>query len=471
MFDPSSYTIASHLFVRLLGFIYFFAFGAFLFQIKGLIGKNGILPLEACLREIRSAYPKNYYLLAPMVFWLNCSDDALKGVVAAGTAAAVLLMFGVYPPVMLFLLYILYLSIVVAGQDFLAFGWEGFLLEVTVNAFFLSLTDIPNIMVWISINLLLFRFHIQSGAVKIQSKDKNWRNLTAIAYHYLSQPIPNSVAWYAHKLPMWFQKLSTLLMFIVELAVPFGIFGPDWMRLGVFFCFFGLQWTIWATGNFSFLNHLTAVFSVILIANVYLEGWFSAPSISPPSDITMWPCTLAGTVLAALQLIQLYTHFVPKVDLLKFLRPFSRFFLINRYGIFAIMTTGRREVIFEGSDDGVEWKEYAFYHKPSEVDRRPRRISPYQPRIDWQAWFLPLGGGRHEAWMQLFMYHLLKGTPDVTALVRVNPFKDHPPKYVRAALYDYAFTTFKEKKETGNWWKRRFLGLFAPSMMLKDKGT
>lgn len=467
MFDPSSYTIAAHLFPKLLGFIYFFAFGAFFFQITGLIGKNGILPLGLYLKEIKESYPKNCYFLLPSVFWINSSDASLKGVVVTGTIASVLLMIGISPPILLLLLYILYLSIVSGGQDFLSFGWEGFLLEITANAFFLSLTDVPNIMVWISINLLLFRFHFQGGAVKLQSRDKNWRNLTAVAYHYLSQPIPNAIAWYAHKLPMWFQKFSTLLMFIIELIIPFFIFGSDATRLIVFFCFIGLQWSIWVTGNFSFLNHLTAVLSILLVANVYLEGWFSIPQITDSWDATVWLCTLAGTLLTGLQLAQLYNHFFPSYRLSILYRLFSRFHLINRYGIFAIMTTGRREVVFEGSDDGDEWKEYTFYHKPSEVNRRPKRISPYQPRIDWQAWFLPLGDNRRELWMQQFIYHLLKGTPEVLGLLRTNPFTDHPPKFVRVALYDYAFTTFKEKKETGNWWKRKYLGLFVSPSMLK----
>ena len=206
MFDPASYTFAAALFPRLLGFIYFCAFGAFLFQIKGLISSNGILPLADHLSWLRKQLPKRCYRLAPTLFWLNCSDQALMAVIAIGTALSVLLMFGIFPPLLLLLLYVLYLSIVTAGQDFLSFGWEGFLLEITVNAFFLSLTSPPNLMVWISLNLVLFRFHLQGGAVKLQSKDPNWRNLTGVAYHYQSQPIPNMVAWYAHKLPMWFQK-------------------------------------------------------------------------------------------------------------------------------------------------------------------------------------------------------------------------------------------------------------------------
>ena len=466
MFTPESYTIVATLLPRLLGFIYLFAFGAFLFQIKGLIGKNGILPIGLYLTALQSKYAYRAYRLAPTVFWFNSSDAALMGVVATGTALSILLMFGIYPTLILFILYFLYLSIIVAGQEFLCFGWEGFLLEITVNAFFISLSTPPNLMVWISINLLLFRFHLQAGAVKLQSRDPNWRNMTALAYHYQTQPIPNVVAWYMHKLPLWFHKFSTVFMFIVELIMPFGIFGPDWMRLGTFGCLAGLQFVIWFTGNLSFLNHLTFVFCTILIANTYLMPWIAIPPMEPAAWGVDTLCTVAGTLLIILQCVQLWDHFVPNPLFSLWQNKISRYHFCNRYGIFAIMTTKRHEIIFEGSDDGVNWKEYTFYHKPSEITRRPRRISPYQPRLDWQAWFLPLGSYRYDNWMANFIYHLLKGTPEVLALIRGNPFPDHPPKYVRTQIYEYVFSTPKEKKEHGWWWHRHLIGQFtAPSSL------
>lgn len=465
MFTPESYTIASELFVRLLGFIYFFAFGAFLFQIKGLLGTHGILPVSTFLYWVKRSYPRRCYTLVPTLFWLNSSNAMLMAVVAAGTLLSVLLMGGIFPPLMLFLLYFLYLSVVSAGQDFLSFGWEGFLLEITVNAFLLSLSTPPNPMVWISINLVLFRFHFQGGAVKLQSGDPNWRNLTAVAYHYQSQPIPNTVAWYAHKLPMWFQKLSTLMMFIIELIIPFAIFGTDEMRLVAFFAFVGLQFFIWITGNFSFLNHLTVVLSTILVANVYLVPWISPPELQPASIGVSILCTILGTILVTLQIMQSYHHFFPNRTFEKWLNKVSHFHLCNRYGIFAIMTTTRYEIVIEGSDDGVEWKEYAFFHKPSEITRRPRRVSPYQPRIDWQAWFLPFGRYGEE-WFGSLLIHLLKGTPDVLKLMRVNPFPEKPPQYIRSLAYEYVFSTAKEKKENGWWWRRTLVEVFTKPFRL-----
>lgn len=466
MFTPESYTIALSLFVRLLGFIYFFAFGAFLFQIKGLIGEHGILPITRHLEWLKKNYPKRCYRLVPTVFWLNSSDKALMSVVALGMVLSVLLMLGVYTALILFLLYFLYLSIISAGQDFLGFGWEGFLLEITINAFFISLSTTPNIFLWISLNLVLFRFHIQAGAVKLQSQDVNWRNLKAVFYHYQSQPIPNTIAWYVHKLPMWFHKASTFLMFVIELIVPFGMLGPDWMRILVFAAFAGLQLMIWLTGNFSYLNHLTVVLSLILISNAYLP-WFEVPIPEAVPWIIYAICFLAGISLTALQLVQLWQHFFPNTAFHRLFRMLNPFHVVNRYGIFAVMTTKRYEIIFEGSDDTITWKEYSFYHKPGEVDRRPKRISPYQPRLDWQAWFLPFSTPESNPWVENLIYHLLKGTPEVLKLIKGNPFSSHPPKYIRTVVYDYIFTTFEEKMKTGAWWNRTYVGLFTPPMHLK----
>lgn len=467
MLSPESYTIVSALFPRFLGFIYFFAFGAFLFQIKGLIGTKGILPIADYLNLLRRHYPRTCYRIAPTLFWTNCSDTMLTSVITAGTVLSLLLIFGVFPTLLLGLLYILYLSIISVGQDFLSFGWEGFLLEITINAFFLSLASPPNLMVWVSINLLLFRFYLQSGAVKLQSRDKNWRNLTAIAYHYQSQPIPNTIAWYAHKLPMWFHKSSTLLMFIIELIVPFGIFGNESIRLGVFLAFFGLQFMIWVTGNFSYLNHLSVVLSTILISNTYFASWFNFSTLSiPPIGIINIIGYFAGTTLTILQLVRLWQHFIPNSLFYRWLHILAPYHIVNQYGIFAIMTTTRYEIIFEGSDDGDVWKEYHFFYKPSEITRRPRRISPYQPRIDWQAWFLPLGHYRYDPWFENFIYRLLCGTPEVLSLIRTNPFPKDPPRYVRTLIYEYEFSSMKEKKEKGWWWKRKPIGIFTHPVCL-----
>lgn len=469
MWDPSEYTISIDLFFRLLGVIYFFVFSPFIFQIMGLLGSRGILPINDYLKAIKRVYGRKAYRLVPSLFWINSSDIALLSVIWGGTGASILLIMGIYPPLMILILYLLHLSIVSTGQDFLSFGWELFLLEIACNSFFLSLTAAPNLMIWISLNLLLFRFHFQAGAVKLQSKDPHWRNLTALAYHYQTQPLPNTLAWFAHKLPLTIHKISTSMVFFIELIVSFGIFGPDWLRLVTFIFLAGLQLVIWATGNLSYLNHLTFVFAIILIDNNIFNRFLDTPILTAASlntiDILL---NIIGAFLITLQALNLWENIsltshplIRKFE--KFLAPFH---IVNRYGIFAVMTTKRFEIIIEGSVDGIEWKEYIFKNKPSKINERPRRISPIQPRLDWQMWFLPFNNYRDNIWLQNFLTLLLKGNEEVRGLLRECPFKDIPPTYIRAVAYDYEFTDWKTKKLTGEWWKRTYIGLYSPTLKL-----
>lgn len=468
MWNTESYTAAALLLPRLLGFIYFFAIGAFLFQIRGLLGENGILPAQDYLNYFRERAFRRRFFYVPSLFWLNSSNRALMGLTIFGTLTAIVLMLGYYPSFCLALLFVLYLSIVSVGQDFLSFGWESFLLEITFYTFWVSLTPIPNILAWINLNFLLFRFHLQAGAVKLQSCDPAWRDLTALAFHYQSQPLPNHWAWYVYKWPIAAHKLSTFFMFAVELIVPFGLFLNDDIRTGVGIVFIALQVMIWLTGNFSYLNHLTTAFSIIAFNN-YALSFLMTPS--PPHPI-FWITDVVLSVIGAgfllLQLMRLWHHFQPyRRFLARWLAWLSPLHLVNRYGLFAIMTKKRYEIVVEGSEDGNSWKEYLCQYKPSEITRRPRRISPYQPRLDWQMWFLPFDDFESETWFQQFLYRLLTGTPEVLKLIRYNPFPDKPPKYIRALMYDYRFSTRQQKKEQGWWWQRDLIGLFSPVMFLK----
>lgn len=470
MWDVGSYTIAALVFPRLLGGIYFFAIGAFLFQIRGLLGKNGILPIQDYLDSFRFASWQRRVFYIPTLFWLCASDVAIMGLVILGTLVSCILMLGVYPALCLATLFIIYLSIVSVGQDFLSFGWESFLLEITFYTFFLTVSPVPNTAIWLCLNFLLFRFYIQTGAVKLQSGDSSWRDGTAVWFHYQSQPLPNTWAWYIYQWPMQFHKISTLFVFIVELVLPFGLFFTDEVRAIVGVLFIGLQVLIWITGNLSFLNHMTVAFSVIAFSNTYLF-FLSAP---PEAQTPFWldSCLFAlGTTFLFLQILCLWNHFQPYRFIGEWLMWLSPFHLVNRYGLFAIMTKQRIEIVVEGSSDGEHWKEYLFSYKPSEVSRRPRRISPYQPRLDWQMWFLPFVSFASEKWFQQFLYHLLKGTPEVLALLRENPFPETPPKYVRALMYDYQFTNKKEKKECGAWWKREFVGLYSPQSLTLESDS
>lgn len=464
--DAIHYIHASKIFIQLLGLIYFFVFSSFLLQIRGLIGKNGILPIDTFLNYIKLRFgPKAYYYL-PSIFWFWSSDVVLVATSLLGSIFALLLLFGIFPPLMLILLYVLHISIVSAGQDFLSFGWEMFLLEIAMNAFFLSWTEVPNPFIWMSLNILLFRFHFQAGAVKLQSRDLTWTNLTALSYHYQTQPIPNTQAWFFHKLPISFHKISAAFMFLAEMGFSFLIFGTEEMRLFTWFILVGLQLLIWFTGNFSYLNHLTIVFCTILISDTYFNPILSPPSPSPTPFFETLVLSMIGIFLISIQIIRIYNQFFWNSWFASILSWVSPFHLANRYGIFAVMTVKRYEIVVEGSDDGEKWKEYCFKYKPSEVNRRPRRISPFQPRIDWQIWFLPFSNFYSELWFRNFLEKLLQGTPEVLSLLRTNPFPEKPPKYVRALLYDYTFSDYKTWRKDGSWWKRVYIGRFSPTLNL-----
>lgn len=466
MFHTIDYTIIAALFPRLLGLLFFFAFGGLLLQIKGLIGENGLLPAKVYFDSIYKQIGKKGYYLLPSIFWWKSSNLALYIGLGAGIILSVLLMFGVYPWVILPLLYLLHLSIMSAGQDFLSFGWEGFLLEITVQGFLLSLTTVPNMMVWISINFLVFRFHLQAGAIKLLTGDKSWRDLTALSFHYLTQPLPNIVAWYVHKLPLWLHKFSTAACLFIEIVIPFGIFFSEDIRLGVFALLFGLQLMIWGTGNFSYLNYITVVLCTVLLNNAVLSLFFQAPEITPSPLWLEAILTVLGSCLLALQMMRLWSDFSHNKYFEAILNKLYPLHLVHRHAIFASMTKKRYEVIIEGSDDGKTWKEYTCRFKPSQLRSRPFRCAPYQPRLDWQMWFLPLSG-IDKRWYDRLLYHVLKGTPEVLALLKENPFPDHPPKYVRTLLYDYTYTSFEEKRKTGNWWKRELIGELTHPVRLK----
>jgi lipase maturation factor 1 len=137
------------------------------------------------------------------------------------------------------------------------------------------------------------------------------------------------------------------------------------------------------------------------------------------------------------------------------------FHSINTYGLFAVMTTTRREIIVEGSDDGVEWKAYEFRDKPGDLTRRPPFVAPHQPRLDWQMWFAAIGSYESEAWFERFCVKLLDGSPPVLALLAKNPFPDRPPKYIRAEFFRYEFG----QKQ---WWTSERLGRYSPVLSKRE---
>jgi predicted DCC family thiol-disulfide oxidoreductase YuxK len=489
--EQPAYFLVRWLFLRALGAVYFFAFVSLWTQIVGLIGHDGILPAGQFMSavkqqcDLRGIGIERFHLL-PTLCWFDASDAFLNFQCAAGVVLSLVLIAGFAPVPCLALLWLLYLSLVTVGRDFLGFQWDSLLLEAGLLAvFFAPLQLLPRpsceappsrLWVWL-LRLLLFKLMFSSGCVKLLSGDPNWRNLTALTFHYQTQPLPPWTAWYASQLPLWFQKFSCASVFVIELGAPFLMFGPRRIRFAGAALLAGLQTLILLTGNYTFFNWLTLALCLLLLDDFALarfapRGWLAKFGVSGGRR---WPQPLlvavAVTVLAASSFMLAITLgcrsplLTPLAWVAGELEPFRS---VNNYGLFAVMTTQRNEIIVEGSNDGVNWLPYEFKYKPGDVNRRPAFVAPFQPRLDWQMWFAALGSREQNPWFGNFCGRLLQGSPDVLALLAKNPFPGHPPRFIRAELYNYHFTNFAERRATGAWWRRELVGEYLPAISLRE---
>jgi predicted DCC family thiol-disulfide oxidoreductase YuxK len=492
--EPPSYVLSRWVFLRLLGLVYVIAFLSLRVQVIGLIGAHGILPAGNFLQAVQRNFGSEAHLLFPTLAWISSSDAALKLLCSFGALLGLLVMLGIGTGPALAAAWVCYLSLVTVGQDFLSFQWDILLLETGFLAIFLApwrpleppwhsgTSHVSTTVVWLG-RWLLFRLMLLSGAVKLLSRDPNWRDLTALDYHYWTQPLPTPVAWYAAQLPTWFQKIAVVGVFALELGVPFLIFTPRRFRRIGAGLIVSFQLLIALTGNYCFFNLLTIILCVLLLDDSFFSRWLPKALVdrliqsAGAERQALW--VLAGKViraaLVALILIisssEMLSTFreggaVPSFarQLVSWQAPFD---LANTYGLFAVMTTSRIEIVVEGSNDGQTWQAYDFKYKPGNLARRPPWVAPYQPRLDWQMWFAALGNYQENPWFSNFMIRLLQGSSEVTALLASNPFPNMPPRYVRAVAYDYHFTDFTTHKAAGDWWRREPKGLYFPEVSLQ----
>ncbi len=464
--EPPSYEIAVRWFFRSIGLIYLIAFISLGWQIIGLIGARGILPAERFLAAVRENYGASAWLNVPTLFLIGAGDTVMRLGCVAGAVASLAIVLGFARRAALVAAFALYLSLVHAGQTFLSFQWDYLLLESGFLAIFLR---VLLSRVWL-FRWLLFRLMLLSGATKLLSHDPNWRNLTALRYHYETQPLPTRFAWYFHQLPLGFQKFSCAFLFFVELVVPFLFFAPRRVRFFAAWMTIMLQALIFITGNYTFFNLLAVAICVLLFDDAAFRRTARPPAPRVPRNSVQRAVSgvMVGFILFAsgFQLAEIFAGSIsrPANAVLSAIGPFG---IVNTYGLFQVMTTSRPEVVVEGSNDGQDWLEYGFRFKPGDGKRAPVWVQPYQPRLDWQMWFAALDSYRAEPWFVNFAVRLLEGSPEVTALLERNPFPSAPPHYIRAQLYDYKFTTPGERRATGNWWKRERKGEYLPAVSLR----
>lgn len=447
---PQARIASVRTFLRLLGAVYFVAFVSFGVQAPGLLGSRGILPYAEYLKAVKDALGAAGYWNVPTLLWLLPSDAAMKAVWLTGCLWALMAVFGRWQRPALAVCLVLWLSLCAVGQDFYSFQWDVLLSEAGFLAIFAAAAPVRIFL----FRWLLFRLMFFSGTVKLLSHDPTWRNFTALHYHHFTQPLPTPLAWYMEQLPMWFQKASVGLVFAVELAAPFLFFAPRRIRRAAAWITIALQTLILLTGNYTFFNFITIALCMWLFIEPEAE-------CHPSRAVTASLAALIG-VLSGLLCLQLFSVPLPPGGdtALRLADPLR---IVNSYGLFAVMTTTRLEIIVEGSNDGVTWLAYEFPYKPGNVNRPPPIVEPYQPRLDWQMWFAALGSYQNNRWFVNFVLRLLQGEPSVLRLLSYNPFPQAPPKYVRAVTYLYTFTHSGERA----WWAREESGKYLPAVSLR----
>lgn len=514
---PPTYFWARRWFLRALGLIYLIAFVSLWMQVDGLVGSNGMSPVSQFLPAVRQQLGTHAYFLLPTLCWFDSSNAFLHFLCGGGVVLSLLVILGIAPALSLVALFVFYLSLTIAGQVFLNFQWDVLLLETGFLSIFLAPWGLwpRDLLLWLGsavpgaatasaiaspvsraglflLKFLLFKLMLMSGVVKLTSGDASWgwlndsfhwNALTALDYHYWSQPLPTVFGWWADKSPEWFKHFSVAFCLAVEIVAPFFIWAPRRPRLVAAGLMIFLQIVIALTGNYCFFNLLTIALCLLLIDDAVVASLrraalrYQVPSTATQRrDYNTLLAAYAGIVLivvtSPINAWLIFSAFIPQSRppgwLADFYEQLEAFRIVNGYGLFRVMTKDRCEIVVEGSNDGFHWAPYEFKWKPGDVKRAPGWCAPHQPRLDWQMWFAALETPEQNPWLAGLIVRLLQGSRDVNGLLARNPFPDKPPRYIRAMFYRYRFTTSEERRQTGAWWKRHELREYLPTISLDE---
>ena len=462
--------VARFVIERGLGGLYLIAFVVAARQFPALAGERG---LEPAPRILASAS----FLEAPSVFhWIGYTDRRLKLLSWAGALVSAAVVIGLpqlapLPVTMLcwFALWVLYQSIVNIGGSFYSFGWETLLLEAGFLAIFLGNGQVaPPLLVILAYRWLAFRVEFGAGLIKLRG-DRCWRDLTCMEYHHETQPMPNPLSWYFHHLPRQLHRIEVLGNFGAQLVLPFGLFLPQPIATISAVLMIVTQLYLVVSGNYAWLNWVT----IVILAAGVSDGTLAALGLAAPGPLPDQPAWFAVMVVV-LAVVVIALSYGPVRNLLSpnqaMNASFDPFRLVNTYGAFGSVTRTRYEVIVEGttSEDpsDAEWVEYEFKGKPGDPRRMPRQVAPYHLRLDWLMWFIPISPMYGAGWFGPLLQRLLENDPATLALLRHNPFPAAPPRLVRARLFEYHFTSWRERRESGAWWRREPAGELVPPIRL-----
>jgi hypothetical protein len=475
-FSAPDYRLTRFLIERGLGLIYLVAFLVALNQFPALLGEHGLLPVPRYLRRVG-------FRAAPSLFHVRYSDDLLRAVAWTGVLLAAAIVVGLpqagplwLPMLVWLVLYALYLSIVNVGQLFYSFGWESLLLEAGFLAIFLgNARTAPPFLVLLLFRWLAFRVELGAGLIKLRG-DPCWRDLTCMDYHHETQPMPNPLSRYFHRMPRVLHRAEVVGNFVAQLFAPFLLFLPQPVAgLGALLML-GTQGYLVASGNYAWLNALTMVIVVSAVPDgflrVLLPGKAAAPPGAPP------PLWFVVTVVAITALVVVLSYWpvrnlLGRRQLMNY--SFNRLHLVGTYGAFGSVTRERHEIVLEGTDaaepsEESVWREYEFKGKPGDPRRRPPQIAPYHLRLDWLMWFAALSPRYADEWFVGFVERLLVGDASTLRLLRKNPFADAPPVWIRGRYYGYRFTTRAERRAGGAWWARELVGEYLAPVSLRGEG-
>ena len=458
---------------RGLALVYLIAFIAVIHQFKPLLGEHGLLPVPEFVKQVPFTASPSFFFWFPTDFafdlfgWIGI---ALSMFALSGFSEK----FGNYISAVTWgALWLIYLSYVNVGQTFYGFGWETLLLEAGFLAIFLgSERSAPSYIVILLYNWLLFRLMFGAGLIKIRG-DSCWRDLTCLQYHYETQPMPNPLSWYFHWLPLWVHKTGVIFNHFAELVLPFAYLGPYQISAvaGLITIFFH-SW-LFVSGNYSFLGFLTMILALSTISDSWWKRIFrfKIPELAEPGPFYR-SATIGLALLVALLSFFTIGNMISRNQMMN--ASFEPLHLVNTYGAFGAITRPRYEVIIEGTDDPVlteatRWREYEFIGKPGDVNHTPPQIAPYHLRLDWLMWFAALSTPMQHPWFVSLIEKLLEGDKAILGLLRVNPFPEKLPKYIRAQLYEYHFTTPEERRRTGAIWDRKLVGQYFPPVSLRNQ--
>jgi hypothetical protein len=469
--------IARLLVQRGMAALYLVAFLVMLRQWKPLLGERGLQPAPEFLKRVS-------FRTEPGIFCWHYSDRLADAVGWAGLTIAALALAGVTErgPVWVSVtawlaLWFLYLSVVNAGQSFYAFGWESMLLEAGFFTAFLGPARMQaSIWPLLILRWMLFRTEVGAGLIKLRH-DPCWRDLTCMFYHYETQPLPNPLSWYFHRIPAPLHRFSALVSHFVQVIVPFGLFAPQpYASIAGGLIIFHQLWLI-ISGNYSWLNWLTVVLGISAFSDRVLG--VVTPTLAPRPlafDLVLYALTTATVALSVQPVMNLFSS----RQVMN--RSYNPLHLVNTYGAFGQVGRKRYDIVLEGTEESAvtpatRWQEYGFKAKPGDPLRRPPQVAPWHLRLDWLVWFLPFSvqvtsrgiqAWGYDRWFLRLMAKLLTGDRATLRLMGKNPFAEQPPRFVRALFYEYRYTDRREKRESGAWWVRRLLGVYLPPVGAGD---